>query len=149
MKKLTFSAAVLIILFSLTPAQCRTFGIGIIAGEPTGISAKWWLDKTMALDFAAAWSFVGEGSIHIHSDYLWHNFDIFKIKAGELAVYYGAGIYLQMRRESALGARIPVGLEYLFENSPVDIFLEIVPILELVPATVLGLNGGIGIRFNF
>ena len=30
------------------------FGLGVIVGEPTGISAKAWTGNTKALDFAAA-----------------------------------------------------------------------------------------------
>jgi len=48
-----------------------------------------------------------------------------------------------------VGVRIPVGINYIFAKAPLDIFLEIVPMLELVPRTEFNLNGGIGIRYFF
>jgi len=48
-----------------------------------------------------------------------------------------------------VGLRIPVGLEYIFSGERVDIFLEIVPLLDLVPDTDFSLNGGIGVRYFF
>ena len=48
-------------------------GLGIILGEPTGISFKSWLSTTTAFDMAAAWSFVDEDALHLHGDYLVHN----------------------------------------------------------------------------
>lgn len=103
----------------------------------------------MALNYTAGWSFVGEGSFYIHGDYLWHNFDLLKVKEGSPAFYYGPEIYLHMRAQSAMDARFPVGLDYFFESAAIDIFMEVVPILQLAPAAIPGLNGGIGIRFNF
>ncbi len=41
------------------------------------------------------------------------------------------------------------GLPLWPHNSPIDVFLEIAPIVDLAPATELSVNGGIGIRFYF
>jgi hypothetical protein len=37
----------------------------------------------------------------------------------------------------------------MFADAPVDIFLELVPILDLAPETDFDLGGGIGARFWF
>ncbi|MFO7933616.1 MAG: hypothetical protein R6U78_06005 [Bacteroidales bacterium] len=39
--------------------------------------------------------------------------------------------------------------KFLFESAPIDIFLEVVPTLELLPATGISFEGGIGARFFF
>jgi hypothetical protein len=47
-------AVVTIVLFifaSVAIAQERRFGLGVILGEPTGISAKLWISPVNALDF--------------------------------------------------------------------------------------------------
>jgi len=72
-------------------AQESGFGLGIILGEPTGLTAKKWLSTDTALDFAAAWSFGGEDSITLHADFLQHKFNLIKIESGSLPVYYGIG----------------------------------------------------------
>lgn len=130
-------------------AQDKGFGIGIIAGEPTGISLKNWLSRTEAIDAAAAWSFEGESNLHIHADYLLHNFDVFNVQKGQLPLYYGIGGRIKFSDRTQVGVRGVVGIDYLLENAPLDIFLEIVPILELAPSTDLKFNGAIGLRFFF
>jgi hypothetical protein len=41
------------------------------------------------------------------------------------------------------------GLDYLFANTPLDIFLELAPILDLAPKVDFDFNGTIGIRYYF
>ena len=48
-----------------------------------------------------------------------------------------------------MGIRIPIGLDYMFESAPVDIFGEIVPILDLVDKTELNFGAAIGVRYFF
>ena len=52
-------------------------------------------------------------------------------------------------KDDKLGARIPVGLEYLFEDIPLGAFFELVPVLNLTPDTDFDLEAGAGIRFFF
>lgn len=125
------------------------FGIGLIVGEPTGISAKMWLMKRTAVDAAAAWSFSDDAALHLHADYLFHNFDLIEVSKGQLPVYFGAGARVKFESDSKLGVRIPVGLAYILEGAPLDLFAEIVPLVDLVPDTEFELNGSIGIRYFF
>jgi hypothetical protein len=63
----------LAISLSVTYAQ-KDFGIGIILGDPTGVSAKVYTGSENAFDFAAAWSFEGKGHLLFQADYLFdHN----------------------------------------------------------------------------
>ena len=151
MKKRVLILALAILLFSgVVRSQDKGFGLGIILGEPTGISAKKWLDSSSALDVAVAWSFVSPSSFHLHADYLYHNFNLLNVKEGKLPLYFGIGFKVRIREgDDRLGIRIPVGLCYMFEQSPLDIFLELGPVLDLTPSTVLRLTLSIGIRYFF
>jgi hypothetical protein len=51
--------------------------------------------------------------------------------------------------DTYIGARVPVGLDYIFSGTPLDIFVEIVAILDLAPSTDFDIGGGLGIRFWF
>jgi hypothetical protein len=133
--------------FSSIYAQNR-FGLGIILGEPTGVSAKLWTGSSNALDFAAAWSFKGDGHLLLQGDYVWHNY-IDQTPTGRVTWYYGIGGRVIFSDDPLVGARVPVGLDYKFSNAPVDIFAEIVPILDIIPSTNFNLGGGIGVRFWF
>lgn len=124
-------------------------GIGVIIGEPTGISLKVWSSSTTAIDAAAAWSFKKEGKLHLHMDYLFHNFRLFKARHGKLPLYYGIGVRVKFEEETRVGVRFPVGICYILRETPIDIFFEIVPLLDVVPETEFNFNGSIGVRYFF
>jgi hypothetical protein len=132
-------------------AQDSGFGLGVILGEPTGLSLKAWIAGSAAIDAAAAWSLRGRSSLHLHADYLQHNFDLFKVQKGKLPFYYGIGGRIRFvdDDDARVGFRIPVGIDYLFANAPLDVFLEVVPLVDLVPDTDVDVNGGAGIRYFF
>ncbi len=140
----------LVFLCGQTLAQQTGFGLGIIVGEPTGISGKYWLDGANAIDGGIAWAFEDEGAVHLHGDYLFHKFDVFPVDKGKLPLYYGIGGRIRFEEhDSKFGVRIPVGMNYIFANDPLDFFIEIVPILNLAPKTDIAFNAAIGIRFFF
>lgn len=150
MKKINFAIIIFILLFSsAVHTQNKGVGVGIIAGEPTGLSFKYWLSDKTALDAALAWSFIDGGAFQIHADYIIHNFFLVSVPEGKLPFYYGIGARLKTSSESTLGVRVPLGLAYLFQNAPIDIFFEIVPILDVLPKTDFNLNAAIGGRYFF
>lgn len=146
-------------------AQSSGFGAGLILGEPTGISLKGWLSKDRAIDGAVAWSFWHSPSFRVHADYLFHNMDLIKLSKGKLPLYFGPGVRLLtwtggeyrehgrwVRYEGSrvdLGVRFPVGLDYLPVRAPVDVFLEVVPTLDLLPSTSFDFDAAIGVRYWF
>ncbi|MDX1700148.1 MAG: hypothetical protein R3250_05985 [Melioribacteraceae bacterium] len=135
------------ILTSFAFSQSSGFGIGIIIGEPTGISLKNWTSQNTALDAGVAWAFGRKGALHIHADYLIHEFEMIETKHGQLPVYYGIGGRVLLASDFRVGVRGVIGLSYLLEEIPLDVFLEIVPIFDLVPRTDLSFNAGIGLRY--
>ena len=141
--------AIAVVTWQTAAAQDRPLGLGVILGEPSGISFKSWLGKWTAWDAGIAWSIDGEDALHLHGDYLLHDFGLFEVDEGKLGLYYGIGGRLRIEDNSRLGVRIPVGLEYMFEGAPVDIFFELVPLLDLAPDTEFLMNGGIGARYFF
>lgn len=150
MRKIIHLTVLLSILFlSWLNAQSKGPGLGIIIGEPTGISFKYWTGSTTAFDAALAWSFVEEGAFHIHGDYLFHNIRLISVPEGLLPFYYGIGARIKTAKDAKLGVRVPLGLAYLFQNAPIDIFLEIVPILNLTPKTDFNINAALGARYFF
>lgn len=133
-------------------AQEKNVGLGFIIGEPTGIDVKINLTKIHALEFALAWSLSDENDLHIQGDYLWHKYDVIKLNnSDEMPLFFGIGgrIILREDVDDVVGVRFPVGLDYIFANYPFDIFVEIVPILDLAPDTDFDLEGALGARFWF
>jgi hypothetical protein len=157
MKKFIFFAILfLTISANLTNAQStRGFGLGIIVGEPTGVSFKGWLDNKSAVDGAVAWSFLNNGSFHVHVDYLRH-VNIESTPSGEFNFHYGIGGRLKAKNnnnnnseDARFGARIPLGLDYNFSSEPIELFLEVAPVLDFTPKTDASFNGALGVRFYF
>ena len=151
MKKILFIAASIMFIISFSCSQDKDFGLGIMVGEPTGISAKWWISHTSAFDAGLAWSFMNDGSLHMHGDYLWHNFDLVSPK---IPFYIGIGGRIKFKNnksltEEKIGIRIPVGLDFFINEPTADVFVEIVPLLDLTPKSVLTINGAVGFRYFF
>ena len=149
-KKLKYIAILFSIIFiTQIYSQDRGSGVGIIIGEPTGFSFKHWTSGTTAFDAAIAWSFINEGAFHIHVDYLLHSFRLIDVPEGKLPFYYGIGGRLKTSDKTRLGVRVPLGLAYLFQTAPIDIFLEVVPILDFIPKTDFRINAALGARYYF
>jgi hypothetical protein len=122
--------------------------LGVMIGEPTGVSFKYWKSNKNAFDLGLAWSLQGNDAISIHGDYLWHSW--LDVDKGRLALHYGVGARAWFAENaSAAGVRIPLGLNYLFADAPIGLFVEIAPIIDIVPDTDADGSGGIGARFYF
>lgn len=137
------------LLFTVEPARAQYdgFGIGVILGEPVGVSGKVWTSEDNAFDGAVAWSFVGTGALYLHSDYLWHQFNLIQVEKGTMPIYYGGGARLVIGDDTKFGIRGVAGLAYLFDTAPVEIFLELGPIFDFIPATGFSMTGGVGVRY--
>ncbi len=142
-------AAVILAALAPSPAQAR-FGVGLMVGEPTGFSFKWWQDGGTAVNAATGWS-LGDGDFYVHGDYVWHRVIEDEKLGGSAPVYYGIGARLLLLdgKDSKVGVRIPLGVNYTFDNGRFDVFVEIAPIFNVIPKTDFGLSGGVGARFYF
>lgn len=123
--------------------------IGLMIGDPTGLTFKNWTSSNTAFDVGAAWSLENNDALSLHADYLWHSW--LDVDQGNLAFYYGVGIRALFidNDDSRIGVRVPLGFNYLFADAPLDLFVEIAPIVDLVPSTDVNGDGAIGIRYYF
>lgn len=119
--------------------------LGVVLGEPTGVSIQVWQSGTRAIDGALAWSFGRDDKIHVHADYLKH--DQLSVDRGSLTFFYGIGARAILADDAKFGPRFPIGLHYVIPDSRFSLFFEVAPIFDLVPATDFDVNGGIGVRY--
>lgn len=152
--------------YATSADSSHPFGLGVILGEPSGISGKYWLDNRAAIDGALAFSF--DNYFMLYSDYLYHFPGAFGHSnefVSRLTPYIGIGVmllvetedtgakgrtYFQSNQGSAgLGVRIPLGMEWRPADPHLGVFAELAPGLGIVPATFGFLQGGIGIRYYF
>lgn len=168
MKRLMLAALLTFSIVALGTAHAgpkKGLGIGIIIGEPTGLSLKKWISNDRAIDGGIAWSFSENDSMHLHADYLIHRFDLFASPdvKGRLPLYYGLGARIKLKEgndekgrekkknddDVLMGIRVPFGISYLLTDTPIDLFAEIVPVLNVFPATDFDFNVSFGARFYF
>jgi hypothetical protein len=159
MKKIVLTAAVAAAaLFASPAAQAqgpsgKTFGLGIVLGGPTGLSGKYWLEQDRALAFsvgADAYRWYGTG-LRLGADYLFH-FNAFNSKLVKL--YAGPGLMLGLgddkkNNDSWLAARIPVGINIIPSRTPLEVFVEIAPVVGVLNASGARFDAAIGGRFYF
>jgi hypothetical protein len=151
-KKLILIGILIFCFTGIAKSQKSGFGLGIMFGEPTGISFKGWISERSAIDGGLGWSFVHEGSVQVHADYLYHFYNVFETP--NLPLYIGVGGRIKLKNnehnsDMRLGVRVPFGMSYQFNEVPVDVFLELVPIIDLNPTTSGSINGAIGVRYYF
>ena len=151
-------------------AQPKDWAVGLRLGEPTGINVKRYLGKENALDInVGSYGSIYGGRAYRNGyyrgvsfmvNYLWQR-DI--SNANGLQWYYGLGGLLTSRRyyyvsnkrdyyenNIALGATGMIGLEYFIPNTPISLFADLSPYVELFPAAFfVNLPAGLGGRFNF
>lgn len=147
MKRTALLVLIIIAFAGVVNAQGK-FGLGLIVGEPTGISGKMKISSENAFDGAVGWSFNKYGAIHVHADYLYN-----MVKLGQdLPLYVGVGGRIKLSSgtdESRLGARVPIGIVYEPSSKPFDLFIETVPMLDIVPTTEFNWNAAAGVRYYF
>jgi hypothetical protein len=128
------------------------FELGLYLGEPTGLSAKYWINRSNAIEGVAAWAF-SHGFLVAAADYLFNFPDVLKIEGETFPLYIGAGAIMRVDMGTgggiSVGARFPLGVLYVFRGIPLEISLELVPGLYLFPDTVFLAMGGFGIRYCF
>jgi hypothetical protein len=137
----------------------RPFGLGIILGEPTGLSAKLYLGGPRnAVDFALAFDTYGTnrgGWFWFHATYLIHPSVLAAGSGVEVPWHVGVGGYVisdQFRDNQdrdVLGVRVPIGVDVNLTEFPLQFFGDISLDVDLIPATDIGLGLGIGARYYF
>ncbi|HYU16458.1 MAG TPA: hypothetical protein VEL05_10310 [Candidatus Acidoferrum sp.] len=143
---------------SAQPAAKGVLGAGLIVGEPTGVSGKYYLGDDTAVDLAIGGAIVGRG-IQVHADYLWHPWVLEQKDSFALPVFVGVGGMILNHHGSGaeddhvrLGVRGPAGILFDFTRVPLDVFAEIALVLDFRTkgdAVGLDINAGIGARYYF
>ena len=131
-------------------------GVGLLLGEPSGLSAKFFTTQETGFQIHVAYSIPNE-SYYVTVDYL---FDVLPILDDGyeflLAWYLGLGISVgeQVFHQGELprtfvGARAPIGLRMLFEGVSLELYAEAGPGVIVTPTIEFDLSGGIGVRYCF
>ena len=150
----------------------KTFGLGLELGEPSGLTGKVFVSPKAAIDFGIGYAYENyyyDDGLHIYGDFLFHPTVLAHADAFELPFYIGGGLRywdfdfcdrqgLCTYHGSALGIRVPIGIDFDFNRAPIDIFLQIVPTIDFLrddyydyyrDRTHLAVDASVGVRFWF
>lgn len=154
MKKLAIIVFALFILGFSAEAQDYRTGIGLRAGFPYGLTVKHFLNETNALEGILASSWGGFVLTGLYENEHW---------TGEypgLNWFWGFGAHIgfwdnnnyinDINVGSVIGADFIVGLEYTFDEIPLNLSLDVMPSVNLIGYTGWGgIHGGLSIRYVF
>jgi len=146
--------------FSLSPTVSRAdapgpFGVGLVIGDPTGLSGNYRLSSERSIDAALAWSFGSNPGFEIHSDYLWRRPGLLRAENIKFDLHYGIGARLlslsnsNVSDKTRFGPRLPLGLGSNFNQQALEVFAELALVMNVIPATSADLDFGIGARIYF
>lgn len=123
-------------------------GAGIALGSQTGPTAKYWLNGGRAIDAGLGFN----NSLTLYGDYLWHSWRVFPQPAeGKIPAYLGLGAQFggSSRHGNNVGVRGVAGVAYWLPRNPLEIFLEIVPVIYVSDTGGTSVDANIGLRYYF
>lgn len=153
MKKILITSVVIISFFSVletAQAQDRKFGIGGIIGDPDGITAKGWLSGSTAI--------AGAVSFDLGNDYTWFLIQADFLKQNTVATWeeaflqthFGGGLRVVSGDFSEyIALRAPIGVDVQAIDAPVEVFMEVVPTIDVDPEFFFYFTGAMGFRYYF
>jgi len=145
-------------LFAQSP-EGRQWGLGIMVGDPVGLTVKDWISPENAFVFDVGSSYFGSPRFDVN--YLWH-FNAFRSRVATLyagpgaALGFGAshsfyytnnGTLFRVDNNTGLGVRGVFGLSVIPQNSPLDVFFEVGLLIGLTPDFGAAVDASLGIRF--
>ncbi len=154
--KTRFLIATLSTVFLLTTSSSfAQDGVGV-GGElisPVGLSYKVPINESSAVTGALG-LFVTDGfnSSRFEINYLSYrdNEDI-NIASGDLNPYIGAGLSFRFAEnlDPTVSLRVPFGIEYMIDNSPIEVYMDIGPFLTVTDPLSFSFDSSLGFRYRF
>jgi hypothetical protein len=146
-----------LVLLSSTSARAqgeggsRDIGVGIILGQPTGITGAVGLSDHTMIDAALGLGWVDDRNFYLHVEFDYFLPTLIQGNSADLSAYLGIGGFFVNHKDATLGARAPFGLAVDFANAPLQIFLEAALLLYVIgpPDVDLDVRGALGFRYWF
>ena len=126
------------------------FGLGIVVGDPSGITASLPMGANNALNLTVGYGLSHqEANLTVLGSYVWHARDLVTVDAGRVSLYFGPGARFRLAEASEVSLGVTLGMDYLFENAPLQVYLEVCPGINIVPNTNTNATAGLGLRYFF
>ncbi len=146
---------------SSASAQDGRLGLGLIIGDPTGLTGKHHFSGRPAfIDWAVGFPLIDGEGVYAHADFLWQP-NLSTFDRATMDLYFGVGPKLAHFRGGDrdgpdgdddslwLGARAPLGLSFNFNRVPIEVFVELAAGLWVIRVTDFDLDAAAGFRWWF
>ena len=155
MKKLILVIIAVIGISSFVNAQDYRTSLGLRAGFPYGVTIKHFLNQKNAVEGVLASSWGGFVATVLYENEHWTG------RYPGLNWFWGFGAHIGFWDESSryindpnvgsvIGADFILGLEYTFDEIPLNLSLDIMPSVNLIGVTNYnGIGGGLSVRYVF
>jgi hypothetical protein len=149
--------ALMVLFIVIVSLGFSQFALGLMAGQPSGLSARIGMGDNLSLDLGAAYSFLWISGIHFHADIVYVDHSLLRITDRVIPLYIGGGIryvgaYWYGLSYSTISARVPLGILYPFtvdRNTVLEFFAEIVPTAQVYPDFSFDVSFALGLRYRF
>ena len=152
------------------------FGLGLEVGAPTGLNGKYFTGGSFAVQggigILESW---GDDGLHLHAEAVWHPAVLHRGRTVDIPLHVGVGgRFLQHDwgrydycyddrgrsyrcNDTHVGIRAPIGISFLFKRTPMDLFLELALVIDVIHVNNdymydhdhAALHGALGGRFYF
>lgn len=152
--------------------QGHDIGIGGLVGEPMAFSMKWLIGGGHGLQAVFGFDVWYRDGFLTAVDWVWHPLIIVSQSKFDLSFHIGAGMFLGVwynrywdygcrydpaaRRyydchdsDAGFGGHFPVGLDFLFQDVPIELSLEFAPGVWFYPYIGFSAFGGAHVRYFF
>lgn len=126
-------------------AASRTpgFGVGLAVGHPTAVVMRTPLGASLALAGGVGTGVLDGRGLHVHLDLQWSPVVLTETASFWLPLYVGGGLRYYDHdadrdtrydegHDEHFGLRVPVGVAFELKRTPLDVFVEMALILDLV-----------------
>jgi hypothetical protein len=136
------------------PAKAEDFGLGVILGSPTGLSLEYSLGSDNSIHAALGLEgFNNRGrddDFYVHVVWKYYLAELASTGDFTLPFYIGIGPYIgDLGNDIDLGARAPFGIAFSFTKAPIDIFLELPILFEVIDDPRFGVGAALGFHYFF
>lgn len=147
--KLVFKIVLFISLFtfsSFVSGQTYNASVGARLGTIFSGTYKAFVSEVTAFEAIAGFENVAGESYLLAGGFLEiHN--PLSVNGSELSWYYGAGGYIALGEVTGIVPSGIIGLEYVLDDSPVNLFIDAIPSIFIGGGSTFQLNGAIGARY--
>jgi hypothetical protein len=126
----------------------RRHGVGVVVGQPIGLTGKTYLDRRGRHAVDASLGAQTLGGLYGHASYLFHPFPLIRTTKFEIPWHIGGGGFWGTAQQT-VGVRGTAGLDLDVTHTPLQLFADLNTQFGVAPSAGLGVGFSAGARYYF